>query len=66
MAPGDGLDPPVYVGPVSGIPYATFSGDGMPIVQTAEGLFVVSDGEMVRLRPPSDAPAPDGPIAWIL
>ena len=66
VAPGNGLNPPVYVGPVSGIPYAKFTREGIPIVETAEGLFVVSDDEMVRLRPPSDAPAPDGPIAWIL
>jgi hypothetical protein len=64
-APGDGLDPPRYVGPVSGIPYATFTRDGTAIVETADGLFAVAGDSMVRLPTPVDAPAPDGPIAWI-
>jgi hypothetical protein len=65
VAPGNGLDAPSYVGPVSGIPYATFTRDGTPIVQTADGLFVVRGGSLVRLSSPVDAPAPDGPMAWI-
>jgi hypothetical protein len=65
VAPGDGLDAPSYVGPVSGIPYATFTRDGIPIVETADGLFVVGGGSLVRLPAPVDAPAPDGPMAWI-
>jgi hypothetical protein len=67
VAPGNGLDPPVYVGPVSGIPYATFTRGGIPIVETAAGLFVVEGDALVRLPLPSpvDAPWPDGPMAWI-
>jgi hypothetical protein len=65
VAPGNGLDPPAYVGPVSGIPYATFTREGIPIVETADGLFVVEGDALVRLPSPVDAPAPDGPMAWI-
>ena len=65
VAPGNGLDPPTYVGPVSGIPYATFTRAGTPIVETADGLFVVRGDALVRLPAPVDAPAPDGPMVWI-
>ena len=63
---GNGIVGPRYVGPVSGIPYATFTIDGSAIVQTAEGLFVTSRDGLVPLTPPADAPAPDGPIVWIV
>jgi hypothetical protein len=64
-ASGNGVDTPRYLGPVSGIPYGTFALDDTVFVETADGLFVTVDGELVRLPPPEDAPAPVGPIVWI-
>lgn len=64
-ASGNGVDAPRYVGPVSGIPYGTFALDGTVFVETAGGVFATVGGELVRLPPPADAPAPDGPIVWI-
>jgi hypothetical protein len=64
-ASGDGLDTPTYVGPVSGIPYGTITSTDDVIVETSEGLFVSFEGELVRIEPPVDAPAPNGPIVWI-
>jgi hypothetical protein len=64
-ASGDGVDAPRYVGPASGIPYGTFALDDTVFVETADGLFASVGDELVRLRPPADAPAPDGPIVWI-
>ena len=64
-APGDGVTAPRYIGPVSGTPYGTFALDDTVFVETAEGLFATIDGHLVRLQPPADAPAPEGPIVWI-
>jgi hypothetical protein len=64
-APGDGVTAPRYVGPVTGTPYGTFSLDDTVFVETAEGVFATIDGHLVRLQPPADAPAPEGPIVWI-
>ena len=64
-APGDGVTTPRYIGPVSGTPYGTFSLDDTVFVETADGLFATIDGHLVRLQPPADAPAPEGPIVWI-
>ena len=64
-ASGNGVDAPRYVGPVSGIPYGTFALDDTVFLETTYGLFAFMDGGLVRLRPPTDAPAPDGPIVWI-
>ncbi len=64
-ASGDGVDTPRYIGPASGIPYGTFALDNTVFVESAGGLFATVDGELVRLQPPADAPAPDGPIVWI-
>jgi hypothetical protein len=64
-APGDGVTTPRYIGPVSGTPYGTFSLDDTVFVETADGLFATIDGHLVRLHPPADAPAPEGPIVWI-
>lgn len=63
--PGDGLEAPLYVGPVSGIPYATFTHGGTAIVETSDGLFTVTGGRLVPFAPPGEAPAPGGPIVWI-
>lgn len=62
---GDGLDAPVSIGPTQGVPYATFTNDGEPIVETLAGLFRVVNDQLVPLAPPGDAPAPAGPIVWI-
>ena len=64
-ASGGGVDPPRYIGPASGIPYGTFTADDTIFVETAEGVFATIDGNLVRLQPPADAPAPEGPIVWI-
>jgi hypothetical protein len=64
-ASGDGVETPRYIGPASGIPYGTFALGDTVFVETADGLFATVAGELVRLRPPADAPAPDGPIVWI-
>jgi hypothetical protein len=64
-ASGNGVEAPRYVGPVSGIPYGTFALDDTVFLETTYGLFAFMDGGLVRLRPPTDAPAPDGPIVWI-
>ena len=64
-ASGNGVDAPRYIGPVSGIPYGTFALDDTVFVETADGLFATVGGDLVRLQPPADAPAPDGPIVWI-
>jgi hypothetical protein len=64
-ASGDGVDAPRYIGPVSGIPYGTFSFDDTVFVETTEGLFATVGSDLLRLDPPTDAPAPDGPIVWI-
>lgn len=62
---GNGVEDPRYIGPVSGIPYGTFALDDTVFVETADGLFATVDGNLVRLQPPADAPAPEGPIVWI-
>jgi hypothetical protein len=65
-APENGVDPPRYIGPVSGIPYGAFTLDDTVIVETTDGLFTaVVGGGLVRLHPPAGAPAPEGPIVWI-
>ena len=64
-APADGLDAPIPIGPVQGVPYATFTHDGELIVETLAGLFRVVHDQLVPLAPPGDAPAPAGPIVWI-
>ncbi len=61
----NGVDAPRYIGPVSGIPYGTFALDDTVFVETADGLFATAGSDLVRLQPPADAPAPDGPIVWI-
>ena len=61
----DGIDAPRFVEPVEGVPYATFTQDGIAIVETRSGMSVVSrDGE-ASLDPPGDAVAPMGPIVWL-
>lgn len=62
---GNGVDAPRYIGPVSGIPYGAFAIDDTVFVETADGLFATAGGDLFRLQPPADAPAPDGPIVWI-
>jgi hypothetical protein len=62
---GDGVDPPRYVGPAKGTPYGTFALDDTVFVETTEGVLATIDGHLVRLQPPADAPAPEGPIVWI-
>ena len=64
-AAGDGLDTPRYVGPTSGIPYGTITLDDAVIVETAEGVFTWTGGDLVRIQAPAVTPAPDGPIVWI-
>ena len=64
-AGGDGLDAPQYVGPTSGIPYGTITLDDVVIVETAEGVFTWTDGDLVRIQAPPVIPPPDGPIVWI-
>lgn len=63
--PEPGPRPPKYLGPAPGIAYATYTEDGTAIVETADGLFIDRGGSLVRLAPPSGAPAIDGPMAWI-
>ena len=64
-ASGNGVDVPRYIGPVSGVPYGTLASDDTVFVETADGLFATAGGDLFRLQPPADAPAPDGPIVWI-
>jgi hypothetical protein len=64
-ASGDGVGDPRYIGPVSGIPYGTFAFDDTVFVETTDGLFATIGEDLVPLRRPTDAPAPDGPIVWI-
>ncbi|MGZ5213509.1 MAG: hypothetical protein ACXWEJ_06875 [Actinomycetota bacterium] len=64
-ASGNGVDAPRYIGPASGIPYGTFALDDTVFVESADGLFATIGGDLVRIQPPADAPAPDGPIVWI-
>jgi len=64
-ASGDGVDPPRYIGPAWGVPYGTFALDDTAFVETAQGLFVMGENDLVPLKPPADAPAPEGPIVWI-
>ena len=37
----------------------------MVIVETAEGVFTWTGGDLVRIQAPAVTPAPDGPIVWI-
>jgi hypothetical protein len=62
---GDGLDPPRYLGPSSGLAHAAFSQRDVGFVVDGPALSYVHDGVLVPLPLPSDAPAPDGAIAWI-
>jgi hypothetical protein len=62
---GDGLDPPRYLGPSSGLAHAAFSERDVGFVVDGPVLSYVRDGVLVPLPLPSDAPAPDGPIVWI-
>jgi hypothetical protein len=62
---GDGLDAPQYVGPTSGIPYGTITLNDVVIVETAEGVFTWTGGDLVRIQAPPVTPPPDGPIVWI-
>lgn len=64
-ASGNGVDAPRYIGPVSGIPYGAFAPDDTVFVETTDGVFATVGDDLVRLQPPADAPAPDGPIVWI-
>lgn len=64
-AAGDGLDAPRYVGPTSGIPYGTMTFDGVVIVETADGSFSWSGGDLRPIATAPGAPPPDGPIVWI-
>jgi hypothetical protein len=62
---GDGLDPPRYLGPSSGLAHAAFSQRDVGFVADGRVLSYVRDGVLVPLPLPPDAPAPDGPIVWI-
>ena len=62
---GDGLDPPRYLGPSSGLAHAAFSQRDVGFVVDGPVLSYVRDGVLVPLPLPADAPAPDGPIVWI-
>ena len=63
--PEPGPRSPRFLGPDPGLAYATYTEDGTAIVETANGLFVDHGGSLVRLAPPTGAPAVDGPIVWI-
>jgi hypothetical protein len=62
---GDGLDAPRYVGPVLGVPYGTITLNDVVIVETGEGVFRWTGGDLVRIQTPAVTPPPDGPIVWI-
>lgn len=62
---GDGLDPPLYLGPSSGEVHAAYSQRDVGFVVDGPVLSYVRDGVLVPLPLPADAPAPDGPIVWI-
>ncbi len=64
-ASGNGVDVPRYIGPVTGVPYGAFASDDTLFLETADGLFATAGGDLFRLQPPDDAPAPDGPIVWL-
>jgi hypothetical protein len=64
-AGGDGVDTPQYVGPTSGIPYGTITLNDVVIVETAEGVFTWTGGDLVRIQAPPVTPPPDGPFVWI-
>lgn len=63
--PGDGLRPPVYVGPSAGPTFGTFADDGTAFIETDGRISSFLDGYLRPLTLPSGAPAPTGPIAWI-
>ena len=68
-AGGDGLDAPQYVGPTSGIPYGTITSNDVVIVETAEGVFTWTGGDLVRIQaPPVDPSARRthrvDPLSW--
>ena len=61
----DGIDPPRFVDPVAGVPYATFTRYGTAVVESQSGLIVFDREGVAPLAPPSDAVLPMGPIVWI-
>lgn len=56
---------PAYLGRSEGVAFAAYSHDGAAIVLTQAGLVTVIDGVVSTLRPPTDGPAPAGPIVWL-
>ena len=56
---------PVYLGRAEGEAFSAYSHDGVAIVLTQAGLVSVIDGVVATLRPPTDGPAPAGPIVWL-
>ncbi len=62
---GDGLDPPHFLGPSSGLASAAFSERGDAFVVDDSTLSYIRDGALIPMRLPADAPPPDGPIVWI-
>jgi len=63
--PAVGQRVPRYVGTAAGYPYATWTSSGVAILQTRDGLFVLTPRASVRMPAPADAPAPLGPMVWI-
>lgn len=63
-----GDDPPVprFVIEVAGSTHAAYANDGTAFVLTGGRLWQLGDHRLTEVEVPDGAPAPDGPIAWIL
>lgn len=63
--PAVGQRTPRYVARADGYLYATWTAYGVAILETRNGLFILTPHASVRMAAPTDAPAPLGPIVWI-
>ena len=63
-----GLEPegPRHLIGVRGVTEAAYASDGTAFVLTDGRLWHLRDDRLIRARLPDGAPAPDGPLAWIV
>ena len=57
---------PRYVGPVRGFTAAAYANDGTAFILTDARLWHFQDQRLTALEVPDGAPAPAGPLAWIV
>jgi hypothetical protein len=57
---------PRYVGPVRGFTAAAYANDGTAFILTDARLWHFRDQRLTALEVPDGAPAPAGPLAWIV